>query len=144
MFTYFDENGDGKISASELQSCFRAVGGAELSDEEADQAIRTSDADGDGMLGFDDFARLMETGEDDDKIQELREAFSMYSSSSGSGSGSASRESSCITPKSLKKMLTRLGKKPVTTADCKAMIRKFDLNGDGVLDFDEFRVMMMP
>ncbi|KAK8347096.1 hypothetical protein V6Z11_A07G262800 [Gossypium hirsutum] len=27
--------------------------------------------------------------------------------------------------------------------DCKMMIAHFDLNGDGVLDFDEFRLMML-
>ena len=49
--------------------------------------------------------------------------------------------SGCINPTSLKRMLNRLGESK-STEDCKAMIRMFDLNGDGVLSFDEFRIMM--
>lgn len=41
----------------------------------------------------------------------------------------------------LKKMLTQLGQS-TTVNDCKVMIGRFDVNGDGVLDFDEFRAMM--
>ncbi|KAL4575364.1 hypothetical protein LXL04_022206 [Taraxacum kok-saghyz] len=132
VFNYFDENGDGKISPEELKNRFRKVGGEEsqLSDEEAEMVVRLSDADGDGVLGFDDFTKMMKEGEDG----ELREAFVMYS-------GKSSREEGVITPKSLKKMLTRLGQSP-TVNECTAMIGKFDVNGDGVLDFEEFRAMM--
>lgn len=132
VFNYFDENGDGKISPEELKNRFRKVGGEEsqLSDEEAEMVVRLSDADGDGVLGLDDFSKMMKEGDDG----ELREAFVMYS-------GKSSREEGVITPKSLKKMLTRLGQSP-TVNECTAMIGKFDVNGDGVLDFEEFRAMM--
>nr|XP_043638056.1 probable calcium-binding protein CML31 [Erigeron canadensis] len=131
VFNYFDENGDGKITASEFQNKIRKVGGEEhqLSDEEAEMVVRSSDADGDGVLGLDDFAKMMKEGE----VEELKEAFVMYSGSKGC--------SSVITPKSLKKMLKRLGQS-TSVKDCKTMIGRFDVNGDGVLDFDEFRVMM--
>ena len=38
VFNYFDEDGDGKISPSELQSCVRTVGG-ELSIDEAEAVV---------------------------------------------------------------------------------------------------------
>jgi len=50
------------------------------------------------------------------------------------------KSSSVITPASLRKMMRRLGQ-PTTVNDCKAMIGKFDVNGDGVLDFEEWRVV---
>lgn len=127
VFAYFDEDGDGRVSAAELQRAVRAVGG-ELTAEEAEEAVRLSDSDGDGMLGIEDFTKLMEGGKKED---ELREAFGMY----------AMKGTDYITPKSLKKMLGRLGES-TTTHNCKAMIRRFDLNGDGVLGFDEFKIMM--
>lgn len=130
VFRYFDENGDGKISAAELQRCVKAVGG-HMSPEEAETAVRSSDSDGDGELGFEDFAKLMETGDEEEKKEELRKAFEMY----------VAKGSGCITPKSLKRMMSRLGES-TTVTNCKAMISKFDLNGDGVLNFDEFRLMM--
>ncbi|XP_042506644.1 calcium-binding protein CML37-like [Macadamia integrifolia] len=126
LFRYFDEDGDGKISATELQSCVRTVGG-ELSTEEAVAVVGSSDSDGDGLLGLDDFARLMEgDGEED-----LREAFGMY----------AMDGCDFITAKSLKRMLSRLGESR-TIRECKGMISVYDLNGDGVLTFEEFRATM--
>lgn len=93
--------------------------------------MRLSDSDGDGMLGLEDFSKLMELGEKDNKESELRGAFEMYEME---GSGQ-------ITPKSLKRMLSRLGESK-SIDNCKAMIQRFDLDGDGVLSFEEFKVMM--
>lgn len=129
VFTYFDEDGDGRVSPAELQRGVRAIGG-ELTAEEAEMAVRLSDSDGDGLLGLEDFTKLMEV-EEDRKEDELMEAFKMYEME---GTGK-------ITPKSLKRMLGRLGEK-TTTESCKAMIMRFDINGDGVLCFEEFKVMM--
>ncbi|XP_042506396.1 calcium-binding protein CML37-like [Macadamia integrifolia] len=128
LFRYFDEDGDGKISAMELQTCVRTVGG-ELSSEEAMAVVGSSDSDGDGLLGMDDFAMLMEgDGEEED----LREAFGMY----------AMDGCDFITAKSLKRMMSRLGELR-TIGECKGMISVYDLNGDGVLSFEEFRAMML-
>ena len=130
VFDYFDEDGDGKISPSELRSCVVTVGG-EMSMDEAEAAVKTCDLNGDGQIDFEEFQKLMDAGGEEDKNVELKEAFGMYEMD---GSG-------CITPTSLKRMLSRLGE-PKSTEDCQAMIRRFDLNGDGVLSFDEFRIMM--
>ncbi|XP_044511095.1 calcium-binding protein CML39-like [Mangifera indica] len=132
VFNYFDENGDGRISAAELQSCLRTVGG-ELSAAEAEAAVQSSDLNGDGHLDFYEFHKLMENGsvDEEQKNRDLREAFGMY----------VMEGSSCITPASLKRMLSRLGESS-SIDDCKAMIRAFDLNGDGVLSFEEFAIMM--
>lgn len=132
VFNYMDENGDGKISAAELRNCVKMVGG-ELSAEEAEAAVRFSDLDGDGFLDLNEFHKLME-GEGrsvEDKKSELKEAFEMY----------VVEGNDCITATSLKRMLRRLGQSS-SIDDCKAMIRAFDLNGDGVLSFDEFALMM--
>ncbi|KAF5958807.1 hypothetical protein HYC85_006032 [Camellia sinensis] len=132
VFNHFDGDGNGKISASELQLCVGSIGG-ELSLEEAEAAILLMDSDRDGLLGLEDFERLMEGGEEgeEEKVRELREVFKMYDVD---GRG-------CITPKSLKRMLKKLGESK-SIGDCKLMIAYYDLNGDGVLNFDEFRIMM--
>ncbi|CAN8240213.1 unnamed protein product [Cochlearia groenlandica] len=136
VFAYMDTNKDGRISPKEIQNSFKTLG-EELSDQEAETAIRLSDIDGDGMLDFQEFAYLIKGGNDDDdfteedKKIELKEAFRMYIEDG----------EECITPRSLKIMLKKLGESR-TSYDCKVMIQAFDLNHDGVLSFDEFALMM--
>ncbi|KAK3183784.1 hypothetical protein Dsin_031070 [Dipteronia sinensis] len=132
VFNHFDRNGDGKISPSELQQCVEAIGG-QLSLAEAEAAVEFLDGDGDGLVGLEDFVRFVEGGGEEEKVNDLKEAFKLYEEMDGCG---------CITPKSLKRMLTRLGQ-PKTVDECKIMIAHFDINGDGVLTFDEFRLMMV-
>lgn len=133
VFAYMDANRDGRISPVELKKSFETLG-EQLSDEEAEAAVRLSDTDGDGMLDFQEFAKLIK-GDDkfteEEKKMELKEAFRMY----------IAEGEECITPRSLKMMLKKLGESR-TTDDCKVMIRAFDLNADGVLSFDEFALMM--
>ncbi|XP_057440524.1 putative calcium-binding protein CML19 [Lotus japonicus] len=132
VFNQFDENGDGKISPSELRQCVKAIGEEELSEEDAEAAVAALDTDGDGLVGLDDFVRFVEGGKEEEKVNDLREAFKMYEMD---GSG-------CITPRSLKRMLSKLGDS-TSIDECKVMISRFDLDGDGVLSFDEFKVMML-
>ncbi|KAK1288287.1 Calcium-binding protein CML38 [Acorus calamus] len=133
VFNYIDEDKDGKISPAELQSCLRTVGLEDLSSEDAEAVVESSDSDGDGLLGFEDFVKLVEVEGEEERLRSLREAFGMYEMGGAGG---------CITPKSLKRMLSRLGERR-TMEECKTMIRKFDLNGDGVISFDEFKLMMI-
>ncbi len=105
--------------------------GGELLLKEAEMAIEALDSDGDGLLSLEDFIVLMEAGEEEEKLKDLREAFEMYDT----------ERCGFITPKSLKKMLKKLGESK-SIDECKVMINHFDLNGDGVLSFEEFRIMM--
>lgn len=134
VFHYFDEDGDGKISPSELRNRLGLMAGPgdELQLKEAEEAVESLDSDGDGFLGLEDLARLMELGGgEEEKMKDLRSAFEIYDVE---GIG-------FITPKSLKRMLSRLGESR-SVDECKVMINHFDLNGDGVLSFEEFRIMM--
>ncbi|PSS35289.1 Calcium-binding protein [Actinidia chinensis var. chinensis] len=131
VFNHFDEDGNGTISPRELHICVRSMGG-DLSESEAETVVVLADSDGDGELGLEDFVRLMEGTKEEEEKVELREAFKIYEMEEGCG---------CITPKSLQRVLGRLGQAK-TMDECKSMIAYFDLNGDGVLNFDEFRIMM--
>ncbi|CAO1943082.1 unnamed protein product [Urochloa humidicola] len=134
LFAAFDKDGDGRISAAELRVCMRATLGEEVSAEDAEALVASVDADGDGLLDADEFARLVQHAgvvEEEERHRGLRLAFGMYEME---GQG-------CITPTSLKRMLSRLGAHQEID-DCRAMICRFDLDGDGVLSFDEFKIMM--
>ncbi|PHT34919.1 hypothetical protein CQW23_26719 [Capsicum baccatum] len=81
----------------------KVIGGA-LMGEETEMAVRLSDSNGDGLLGLEDFIKLIEgTEEERNKESELIGAFGMYEDIYMEGSGGY------ITPKSLKRMLSTLG-----------------------------------
>ncbi|XP_028791586.1 probable calcium-binding protein CML41 [Neltuma alba] len=134
VFDHFDVDKDGKISCDELMH-YMASAGDSVTHNGAKRVIRDFDSDGDGLLGYGDFVRLLEhkdTGESsDDDV--LRSAFQMFEVSKGCGS---------ITPKGLQQMLQQLGDLK-SHEECAAMIRVFDLDGNGSLDFHEFQQMMM-
>uniref|UniRef100_A0A0D3HH58 EF-hand domain-containing protein n=1 Tax=Oryza barthii TaxID=65489 RepID=A0A0D3HH58_9ORYZ len=140
VFAAFDKDGDGKVSASELRGCMAAALGEEVSEEEAAAILATADTDGDGLLDHHEFMRLSAAHQMQEPAEEslrcLREAFDMYAEE---------EETAVITPASLRRMLRRLGSEHqrLEMEECRAMICRFDLNGDGVLSFDEFRVMML-
>ncbi|CAD6228097.1 unnamed protein product [Miscanthus lutarioriparius] len=140
VFSALDRDGDGKLSAAELRLCMKAALGEDVSAEEVDRLVASADADGDGLLSQEELLVLALAGtaaaeaEEEDEGQrrrELREAFGMY----------AMEGEGCITPLSLKRMLSRLGYHQ-DIDECRAMICRFDLNGDGVLSFEEFKVIM--
>jgi calcium-binding protein CML len=133
LFAALDKDADGRISPSELRLCMRASLGEEVSAEEAEALVASADADGDGLLDGVEFVRLVAGVEaaEEERRRGLRVAFGMYEME---GQG-------CITPASLKRMLGRLGSDRAVH-ECQAMICRFDLNGDGVLSFDEFVIMM--
>ncbi|XWS37127.1 hypothetical protein CRYUN_Cryun19dG0016800 [Craigia yunnanensis] len=130
VLQYFDKDGDGKVSAFELSHRLAQMGG-ELALNEAEVAVEALDSNGDGLLDLEDLIGLMKGGEEE-KLKDLREAFGMYDVD---GCG-------FITPKGLKRMLSRLGESK-SIDECKVMIKQFDLNEDGLLSFEEFRVMML-
>ncbi|KAL0731904.1 hypothetical protein Bca4012_027998 [Brassica carinata] len=134
VFAYMDANRDGRISAEELKKSFNTLGD-QLSDEEAEAAVKLSDIDGDGMLDFEEFSQLIKGNDEfteEGKKNKMMEAFRMY----------IDEGEDCITPRSLKTMLMKLGELR-TSDDCRVMIKAFDLNDDGVLSFDEFARMIM-
>ncbi|GKU94607.1 hypothetical protein SLEP1_g8072 [Rubroshorea leprosula] len=129
VFRRFDSDGDGKISALELRAFFASVG-EYMSHEDAQGVIEELDTDGDDMLDFDDFLRLMKRESNNE--EDLKKAFEMFELEKGDG---------CITPRGLQRMLQRLGD-PKSYDECVAMIQVYDTDGNGVLDFHEFNQMM--
>ncbi|KAG0467285.1 hypothetical protein HPP92_018865 [Vanilla planifolia] len=129
VMSRLDADSDGKISATELRDCVRASG-EEMTAEEAEEALKAIDSDGDGLLGLEDLMKL-EAGEEE-KTECLRKAFRVYEMK---GEG-------CITATSLREALGNMGERR-TAEECEVMIRTFDIDGNGVLSFEEFTAMML-
>lgn len=124
VFSCFDKSQEGKVSVSTIERCVEAIKSGKRAQPE--EAI---DPETDKSLELDEFVKLVEEGEEEDKEKDLKEAFKMYEESEG------------ITPKSLKRMLSLLGESK-SLKECEVMIAQFDINRDGIINFDEFRVMM--
>ncbi|KAG5041747.1 hypothetical protein AAZX31_05G223500 [Glycine max] len=132
VFNKFDVNGDGKISASELGSIMGSLG-QPATELELDNMIREVDGDGDGCISLPEFIELNTKGVDSDEVLEnLKDAFAVFDID---GNGS-------ITAEELNTVMRSLGE-DCSLAECRRMISGVDGDGDGTIDFEEFRVMMM-
>jgi calcium-binding protein CML len=129
VFRKFDANGDGRISRSELAALFESLGHA-ASDDELARMMAEADSDGDGFISLAEFAAL--NAADAAAVEEdLRHAFRVFDAD-GSGAISAAE---------LARVLRGLGE-PASVAQCRRMIEGVDQNGDGLISFEEFKVMM--
>ncbi|KAJ0237335.1 calcium-binding protein CML40 [Hirschfeldia incana] len=128
VFSCFDKTQQGKVSVSTIERCVDAI----KSGEKAVSEETTTDPHTDKSMELEEFVKLVEQGDEEDKEKDLKQAFNMMYEESLQG----------ITPKSLKRMLSLLGESK-SLEECEVMISQFDINMDGIISFDEFRVMMM-
>ena len=94
--------------------------------------INEIDVDGSGFLEFPEFCLMLSKNTQDTDIEnDLKETFRVFSKD----------DEGCITAEELKFVLTHLPGK-VTYKEIDEMIRTVDKNGDGKINYSEFRVMM--
>ncbi|KAE8713377.1 putative calcium-binding protein CML18 [Hibiscus syriacus] len=134
VFNKFDQNGDGKISREELKSVLSALG-SKPSSEEVDRIMWEMDKDGNGYVDLDEFIAFQGSNVNGDDSQctnkELKDAFDMYDLD----------KNGLISVNELHAVLKRLGEK-CSLSDCRRMISQVDKDGDGSVNFEEFKKMM--
>ncbi|KAK4778837.1 hypothetical protein SAY86_006365 [Trapa natans] len=133
VFQMFDRNGDGRITRKELSDSLQNLG-IHIPDMDLAQMIEKIDVNGDGYVDMDEFGALYQTIMDEkDEDEDMREAFNVFDQN---GDG-------FITVEELRSVLASLGlKQGRTLEDCKKMITKVDVDGDGMVNFNEFKQMM--
>jgi calcium-binding protein CML len=160
LFATYDEDNDGHISRRELGSVMQKLG-METTDEELNCMLRSLDKNGDGLVDFEEFVDFQvslsvapgnvastlagagnseanggiqmigSTSDDDD--DDLREAFGVFDKD----------KNGFICVKELYSVLRSLGISANTTiTSCQKMISAVDRNGDGLVDFIEFKDLM--
>lgn len=138
IFNKFDTNRDGRISCDELRHVLRALG-SETSSDEVKRIMSEIDKDGDGYIDVNEFAEF-HSGSDGDHCdseagaagdKELKDAFDLYDLD----------KNGLISASELHAVLKRLGEK-CSLSDCSRMIRSVDADGDGSVNFKEFKKMM--
>ncbi|KAL0461942.1 UNVERIFIED_CONTAM: putative calcium-binding protein CML18 [Sesamum latifolium] len=87
------------------------------------------DTDGDGFIDLNEFKAFHYGGRDEGR--ELKEAFDLYDKD----------KNGRISASELHGVLRSLGEK-CSVEDCEGMISSFDVDGDGCINFEEFKKMM--
>ncbi|KAG6512638.1 hypothetical protein ZIOFF_030763 [Zingiber officinale] len=133
VFQMFDRNGDGMITKQELSDSLQNLG-IYIPEAELAALIEKIDVNGDGCVDADEFGTLYQSIMDErDEEEDMREAFNVFDQN---GDG-------FITVDELRSVLASLGFKQGRTAEeCRKMISQVDVDGDGKVNFTEFRQMM--
>ncbi|XP_024982216.1 calmodulin-like protein 3 isoform X2 [Cynara cardunculus var. scolymus] len=132
LFQMFDHNGDGKITTQELTMSLENLG-INIPEDDLGHMIDHIDTNGDGSVNMEEFRGLYETIMEEDEEEDIREAFNVFDKN---GDG-------FISVDELTSVLSSLGLRQGRTIDeCWLMIKMVDEDGDGVVDFGEFRKMM--
>ncbi|XP_009414956.3 probable calcium-binding protein CML10 [Musa acuminata AAA Group] len=130
VFNKFDSNGDGKISSAELADVLESLGGQRPSEEELGRMMREADADGDGFISLAEFVEL-NTSPPAAVEEDLRLAFAVFDLD----------RSGAISADEIARVLRGIGE-GASVAQCRRMIDGVDLDGDGLISFEEFKAMM--
>lgn len=135
VFNRFDANNDGKISATELVDVMKSLG-SDTSLDEVNRIMDEIDTDRDGFINLEEFAGFCKGngGDDDDDggMKELHDAFELYDLN----------KNGLISANELHRILSQLGE-GCSVDDCVKMIKSVDSDGDGYVNFDEFKKMML-
>jgi calcium-binding protein CML len=133
VFDYFDENRDGLISKEDLEHFLGRLG-ITTTKEEITLMVNSVDANGDGSVDFNEFTSLyqMITNKEEED-EDLKDAFHHFDKD----------DDGFITPSELQEVLVKLGMgEGSSLTNCQRMIQNVDADGNGVVDFVEFKKMM--
>ncbi|KAB2595513.1 calcium-binding protein CML23 [Pyrus ussuriensis x Pyrus communis] len=143
VFEVMDANGDGKISPLELSVMLSCLGYKKsIATKEAEGIVREMDFNGDGFIDLDEFMTAVNVDRSRNnskmlglgmrKKSELMDAFRIFDAD----------KNGKISAEELQKVLVSLGCQKCSLKECRKMIKGVDRNGDGAVDFEEFRLMM--
>ncbi|XP_057498515.1 probable calcium-binding protein CML23 [Actinidia eriantha] len=130
VFDFFDSNRDGKISPSEICEVLLTFGhDKSAATKEAEGMLREMDFNGDGFVDLDEFVKVVDIAHEE---SDLMDVFLVFDSD----------KNGFISDKELLQVLVSLGSDKCSLRECRRMIRGVDKDGDGFVDFEEFRSMM--
>ena len=129
-FRIFDTDGDGKITAKELNHVLKELG-IKMNKNDIKKMIKELDNDGNGTIEYSEFIQMMTmpASRDTDEF-ELREAFKFIDLD---GNGFISREE---LKDAVKKIMSTDSR--ISVQDVEEMMSEADTDGNGLIDFDEF------
>ena len=126
-FNLLDKNGDGAISAMELNRVMKSLG-INFSELDLQEVLQEIDMDGNGSIDFNSFLKLMTRQiSSDDKDRDIKEAFKVFDKN---GDG-------LISSAELNEVMTSLGEK-LSERELLEIIKGADFDGDGKIGYEDF------
>ncbi|KAK6183521.1 hypothetical protein SNE40_010991 [Patella caerulea] len=130
-FTLFDKDGDGFVTADELGTVMRALGGT-ITDAELNEMVASVDTDKNNLIDFPEFLTYMaKTLSKKESPDTVLEAFAVFDKDNNG----------FISARELRHVMTNLGER-LTDEEVDEMIREADMDGDGQINYTEFVKLM--
>ena len=131
VFAWLDKDGNGSISVTDLASLMRSLG-VSLTDCSVQDVINDVDVDGNGSIEWPEFLRMMvRRMKPTEMEEELRVAFQWFDRD----------KDGFLNAKELQMITSALGEK-LNDVEMTEFIRESDVDGDGMISFQEFLHMM--
>lgn len=129
-FACFDKDGSGTITADEIGQVLTAMN-RNFTRSQLQQIVTACDDNGDGQIDFQEFLHMMRRQTKVDPDQELKDAFAVFDKD----------HDGTITATEIEIIMDALGE-DIDREMIDLMIKSVDTDGNGTIDFNEFRKMM--
>ncbi|KAK4519486.1 uncharacterized protein ATC70_009722 [Mucor velutinosus] len=120
------------MTAETLKEIYKTAG-IKVTDAEINSQIRAADAKGHGKVDFDDFLAVMTKQHDTNAEEGILKVFDMLDTDNDGQ----------LTGEDLKRGVSLFGNS-VTEADVEEMMASADVDGDGLINYEEFLKVMTP
>ena len=144
-FKFFDLNGDGKLSVTEMATVMRSLG-EEAAEEDLEKLVDGIDGDGDGHLDLDEFidlnTRSFPVGSIVAVDAELPRTHSEKDALAAAFNKFDADKDGFISAEELHKVLVAFGDDKFSLDECRSMILGADGNGDYLMSLQEFQALM--
>jgi len=132
IFKQLDESGEGLLSKDELKKGYKKFFNDKITDSEFDQIMKTIDQDNSGQISIEEFIRATVDYENLVSEKNLKSAFDFFDKD----------HSGSLSPDEVREVLGLNEDNNSTNKIVEGIIKDVDVNGDGLISYDEFKAMM--
>ena len=132
IFKELDESGEGLLSMKELKKGYKKFFTDSLINSEFDEIMKTIDQDKSGQISIEEFLRVIVNLGNSVTEKNLKYAFDYFD-----------KDYSCfLSPDEIRKVLGLNDENGETKKLVSDIIKDFDINGDGQISYEEFKIKM--
>ena len=132
IFKELDESGEGLLTINELKKGYKKFFTDDLSDKEFDEIVKNIDQDKSGQISIEEFLRATIKYENLISENNLKYAFDYFDKD----------HSGFLSKDEIKEVLGLIDDSDESNKIVNDIFKEVDLNGDGQISFEEFKIMM--